>query len=159
MTPEYWKSIFHYDDFTGKLHWVKASKTTKAGDSVKTINKKGYVQFGHKGKCYLAHRIIWAIVYGEYPKHYIDHIDGNPSNNKLDNLRDATSAINQQNFRKASKRSKTGLLGVSSARPGKYFASIRANGKYYYLGWYSDPQEAHEAYLKAKRVLHEGNTL
>ncbi len=64
-----------------------------------------------------------------------------------------------QNIRRATARNHTGFLGVGMHVCGKYQARIRVNGKLIRIGFYESPQEAHEAYVAAKRKLHEGCTL
>jgi len=96
--------------------------------------------------------------YGKYPSKDLDHINGNKSDNCIDNLREVTHRVNIQNEKKARVNSKTGLLGVSP-QGDKYQAQIITNGKVKYLGIYETPEEGHQVYLSAKRELHEGNTL
>jgi hypothetical protein len=107
---------------------------------------------------YLEHRVIWLWVTGEWPLHGIDHIDGVKDNNRWANLRDVSPSVNSQNTKRAKAGSSTGLLGVT--RMGSRFqAKIMTRGKMAYLGTFATGQLAHEAYLAAKRELHEGNTL
>jgi hypothetical protein len=79
----------------------------------------------------------------------IDHIDGNPSNNKLDNLRDVSHSVNLQNRKSATRKNKTGFLGVVK-RKNKYAAHITKNGKQVYLGLFDTPELAHKAYKENK---------
>lgn len=120
--------------------------------------------------CHLV--ILWHT--GEFPEKgmEVDHIDGNPMNNRIDNLRVVSSLLNRQNLHECTKRSKTGFLGVikndrMKSRP--YQAQIRAaldtdSGKagahsHIRLGYFKTPEEAHAAYLEAKRKLHAGCTI
>ena len=119
----------------------------------------GYCKIMLDGRRYSAHRLAWMHVHGDWPTHNIDHIDGNPLNNRIENLRDATIAINTQNQRIAQRRNKTGFLGVSKHKCGKFIASILVNGERQYLGIHDTAQDAHCAYLKAKRDLHPGCTI
>lgn len=89
---------------------------------------------------------------------YVDHIDGDGLNNAWVNLRDVSPAVNMQNRKCATRASKHQLLGVTENHK-RFLAQIMVNKKYQYIGTYDTPREAHEAYLKAKRELHEGNTL
>lgn len=106
-----------------------------------------------------AHRLAWALFYRKWPENELDHIDGDPSNNKIENLRDVTRKVNAQNRRKALKNSKTGFLGVSKTKDGKYTATIKVDSKYVHLGTFSNPVSAHRVYLQAKRKYHEGCTI
>ena len=87
----------------------------------------------------------------------IDHINGNPLDNRWANLRLCTRSENMQNQAHARGNSKTGLLGVSVAcgSPGRWFSRIRIpGGKVKFLGCYKSPEEAHAAYLAAKAEIH-----
>jgi hypothetical protein len=96
--------------------------------------------------------------HGEMPSEHIDHIDGNPSNNRIDNLRKASSAENAQNQRRARANNRLGLQGVH--RVGDRFrAVVHKDYIKHHLGYYATAEEAHEAYLSAKRQLHSFNTL
>ena len=110
--------------------------------------------FVHGSKRYFAHRAIWAMHHGPIPDGYVvDHIDGNPLNNRIENLRAVPPAINQRNLIRADHRNKSGLLGVhAKTRGGKtrYYARISINGKSVALGAYATPEEAASAYLDAR---------
>jgi len=96
--------------------------------------------------------------YGELPPKYIDHINGVRDDNRITNLRAVTAAGNAENRRRAQKNTASGFLGV--ARNGNNWqAYIRVNKKPTYLGTFKTPEEAHQAYLAAKRKLHATCTL
>jgi len=83
---------FHYDPETGDLTHKKGRFKGKVAGSV--LEQNGgyrYLCLGKGGKQHslLAHRVIWLLVHGEVPPEgmEIDHIDGNPENNRIDNLR------------------------------------------------------------------------
>lgn len=116
----------------------------------------GYFTIMLEGKRYSAHRLAWLHFYGVFPDHCIDHIDGNPRNNSIANLRDVTIAVNTQNQKTAQRSNKCGLLGVSKHKCGRFVSGLWVDGKSKYLGLYDTPEEAHEVYLKAKRALHPG---
>lgn len=107
---------------------------------------KGRVYLRFDGKLYLMHQIIWYMASGEWPL-YIDHIDGNPANNSLSNLRSCTNQQNQGNKVKYVTNT-SGYKGVS--KTGKsYKASIMVNYKSISLGTYATPEAAHAAYCAA----------
>ena len=112
------------------------------------------------GARHYAHRLAWLFATGEWPKETIDHINGDRGDNRIANLRDVPRRINCENQRKARSVNRVGLLGVSRAtgnRPGKpYTAFIGVRGKSVGLGYFPTAELAHEAYLAAKRRLHEG---
>lgn len=98
------------------------------------------------------------IVHGEYPTNDIDHINGNPSDNNISNLRHVTREVNMQNQRKPRSNNPTGFLGVVKRRDG-FISSITLRKKQRYLGTFATPELAHLAYVEAKRKLHDGCTL
>ncbi len=122
--------------------------------------RNGYVYVGFLGAQYRAHRLAWFVTHGRWPKDGIDHIDGNKQNNRISNLREADSLENNQNMRSARSTSKSGLLGAFfEASSGKWRSTIRVNGKNHNIGRFATAQEAHEAYVNAKRRLHATCTL
>jgi hypothetical protein len=107
----------------------------------------------------LAHRLAWFLVTGEWPKNTIDHINGNKSDNRWANLRDVAVQTNSQNERRARRNNRSGFLGVRKNRVGMYVAAIGIDYGKRHLGSFKTPEEAHAAYIAAKRLHHEGNTL
>lgn len=105
-------------------------------------------------KMYLAHRVAWAIHYGEWPKSDIDHIDGDKKNNRINNLRTALPAENLRN-KKKTKANKSGLKGVSwDASRGRWRAVIAKNGRQKFLGYFDDIEHGHAAYVAASASMH-----
>jgi hypothetical protein len=99
-------------------------------------------------------------MYGKWPEHVIDHIDGNKLNNRIANLRDVRLAENSQNRIRANRTAKsTGVLGVTLTRSGTFRAQLRLSGEVFYLGQYKSPEEAHQVYLQRKREMHKGCTI
>ena len=152
--------LFGYDVETGFICWKAArGKKIKAGQPAGTISKKGYLKIAitiDKKYCvFQAHRLIWYITTGVDPMDkQIDHIDGNPLNNKISNLRLATNAENQRN-KPANQNNSSGFKGVSYKKSHKrWCASIGFNGKKFCLGFFDTPELAHMAYCKAAAELH-----
>src|SRR5690348_14306740 len=115
------RAMLNYDPETGLFTWRHTGKGRKA-----TVgsNSHGYVSIRltvrGKKKGYLAHRLAWFYTYGEWPKNLIDHIDMNPANNAISNLREATHSTNKAN-RRAPANNSTGFKGVSFNKAyGKY---------------------------------------
>ncbi len=162
LTAERLRELIHYDADTGVFtRRVKLCNRVHVGDVAGSIMKNGYWRLRVDVNQYRLHRLAWLYVYGTWPTKFIDHIDGDPSNNRITNLREATNAENMQNVRRAQIKNKsTGLLGVTFDKSrGKFSANITINGKTRKLGRYSTAQEAHQAYLTAKRELHPFSTL
>lgn len=131
----------------------------QAGDVAGYQNHHGYVSIGVDSRSYSAHRLVWMYVYGEMPGGQIDHINGCRSDNRLANLRDVTPGENLQNQRSPRSNNKSGLLGVTKYH-NRWRATIKPPGKpTKYIGLYASKEEAHAAYLTAKRLHHKGNTL
>jgi uncharacterized Fe-S cluster-containing protein len=147
-----------YDAETGELFWNdKAAPKVKNKPAI-AKNYQGYIYLKVRGKMILGHRIAWFKHYGSFPIGVIDHINGNILDNRIANLRDIPQSVNMQNQRKAMVDNKTGLLGVSQ-KGKKYRAQITINQVKKYLGYFDTPELAHQAYLIAKRNLHQGCTL
>jgi hypothetical protein len=160
LTPELVRSLIKYEPDTGHLiRLVTTSARARAGAVAGTKNGR-YVYVRVGGNIVLAHRLAWLWMTGMWPEHEIDHKNGNGRDNRWENLRDVTSAVNKQNQRIA--RSSTGLLGVSKRR-GKYnktyVAHIQVDRRNIYLGDFRTPEEAHAAYIEAKRKWHPGGML
>lgn len=131
----------------------------KIGDIIKTKDSNGYIVFGFKGKLSKAHRFIFYCYHGILYE-FIDHKDTIKDNNWISNLRGATKLQNQQNRKTAQSSNTTGFLGVSFSKVrGKYVAMIRINGINTNLGAFYTPEEAHQAYVTAKRIHHEFCTI
>lgn len=164
MNQEQLKSVLHYDAPTGVFRWRHGGKS-HAGKRLPwavagTPHNFGYIVIGINRKRYLAHRLAWLYVYGEMPSKVIDHKNGNRDDNRIENLRDVSHQINCQNQRGVGSRNTSGYLGVSWRKDKNVWrASINVNGRMKSLGVYKTPEEAHKAFLAAKRQLHEGNTL
>jgi hypothetical protein len=92
------------------------------------------------------------------PPRPIDHINGDPSDNRISNLRDVSRTENQENQRRAQRHNKVGLLGVSPNGKG-FISRIKVAGRKVNLGTFPTPEIAHAVYVKAKRYLHAGCTL
>ena len=146
------RTFIFYDLATGDFFWRKNHYRAKMGQLAGFRRKDGYLLITINQQTYRAHRLAWLYVYGEHPKGEIDHINGDPSDNRIVNLRVATRSQNTANIRKKC-NSGNKLKGVTPARDGvRYKAQIRINGKNTYLGTYSNEEEAHAAYMLAARA-------
>jgi hypothetical protein len=160
ITQDELKACLNYNPNTGEFHWkVKPCKRFPAGMKA-GAKVNGYIRIKIKDKAYGAHRLAWLYVHGEHPEHQIDHINGNPSDNRITNLRKATQFENAQNRRKPQKNNPHGMLGITYDPHKKLWkARIGINGKRKYIGKYKSQEEAAQAYIDAKRLLHPFNTL
>lgn len=162
MTADEARALFTYDPATGGLRWrVRAARCVTVGDDAGSIKQDGYRSVTFRRKTYPAHRIAWAITYGEWPANILDHINGDRQDNRIANLRLADVALNAQNQRRAHRGNlSSGILGVHYyRRTGRWRATICVNGKNQYLGYYATAEEAQAVYIAAKRRLHGGCTV
>ena len=157
-TAEIVRSLLIYDQDTGFFFWkinrrAGAKSKDKAGHLIK---HSGYINIRINGKGYMAHRLAWLHVYGHWPELEIDHIDGVRTNNAMSNLRNVSRIVNCQNLRSAPTRNvNSGLLGVYPNGK-KWRARITVLKKPISLGTFDFKEQAHAAYLSAKRIHHEG---
>jgi hypothetical protein len=144
VSVEQLRALLEYDPSTGILRWkVTRGGSARCGDTAGVTQATGYVVIMVSGKNYLAHRLAWAIVHGEWPTIYIDHIDGDRANNRIANFRLATRAQNGRN------KPARGYSFVPKHR--RYRAVIQVNGKNIHLGSFMEPAKAHAAYLAATK--------
>jgi HNH endonuclease len=145
------KELLDYDPATGIFTWRvrKANRLAKGTTAGSVWNNR--IRIKIDGHSYLAHRLAWFLVYQEWPKQDVDHINGNSLDNRLCNLRDVSRAVNVRNVASARNSSRTRLLGASPHK-NKYQSSIMIDGVRRYLGLFDTPEAANEAYVKAKRA-------
>ena len=166
----YLRECFTLDDATGKLFWrqrpVEHFKTLRdcnawntrfAGREAGGLDRQGYVRLGlvvnGSKKRIKAHRVIYALLNGEWPPHTIDHWNRDRADNRPDNLKPASFLEQQQN--RSMQSNTSGLRGVSwSKRARRWQAQIAANRKNIHLGYFEDLALAHAAYLAAKAAHH-----
>lgn len=166
LTAERLRSLLNYDAATGVFTWrfSRKGRPGKAGAQAGRVDERfGYRYIGIDRKRYGAHRLAWLYMTGELPVGEVDHIDGDRRNDRFVNLRDVSVRTNRENIRKARADNKsTGFLGVRINRKNgdaRYSARITVDGKEIRLGRFDTPEEAHEAYLAAKRAKHAGCTI
>ena len=135
----------------GKLIAKTNSKQRKVGTVIGTLTPKGYLLASVQGRLQRVHRLVFLYHHGYMPIQ-VDHIDGNRINNKIENLREATSSQNNQN-RKAT--SSSGIKGVVWHKQSKkWVASICVNRKSVHLGSFLSIEEAALVANKARQSAH-----
>lgn len=145
-------AVLRYDPASGNLCWKARGPRRRIGRIAGSAAYSGHIRVGLFGRPTMAHVLIWLLMTGEWPDREIDHIDGNPANNRWDNLRLATRFQNAKN-RKRGSNNTSGFKGVARWK-NKWKAEIMADGKSRYLGLYDTPQDAHRAYADAAHRLH-----
>ena len=151
--------LLRYDAASGKLFWLPRDETlcARSQDAVRfnkllagkealtSVDRCGYKHGFLLGRHCFAHRAAWAIAHGEWPT-VVDHVNGNPADNRLINLRNVSNAENSRNMRKATK-----TLGVRfCTRSQKWLARIRFNYRHIHIGYFSTEEEAIAARMSAQ---------
>jgi hypothetical protein len=149
-----WNDYFAYND--GKLYWKisrGASKISKEAGWV--MQTTGYRGVKIKGQLYMTHRVIYELLKGVIPVGFnIDHIDGNKLNNKIENLRLASTQENSFNRGKQSNNT-SGYKGVFWDKTNqKWKAQTRQKGRTKSLGYFKTPEEASKVYESYTKILH-----
>jgi hypothetical protein len=144
LTQERLKEVFSYDPESGNFTRVKPLRGCGLNEAGHL--NKGYLIIGVDRRGYSAHRLAFLYMTGSFPSKYVDHIDGNKSNNAWNNLREATQSQNQFNTR-VNTKSKTGLKGAYlHNHSGLYVARTKHEGKRILLGYFKTAIEAKQAY-------------
>lgn len=152
LTQSYVRELFNYDPITGKLTWKVLRQGARIGEEVGTLTPKGRVA-GIDSYRYRVSRIIWLWVYNYWPEgppnEVVDHIDLNPFNNRLNNLRLQTTKQNARN-RGVNINNVARTAGIKRHYE-KYMARITVDGKTIYLGLFPTLEEAVEARKQAEK--------
>ena len=151
LTQEEAIRLFDYNPETGDLTRLVNVSNTKAGDLIRSIDGMGYFRLSCNGHSYLAHRVIWLMVYGEFPLDQIDHINGIKKDNRIDNLRDVSRSENGRNSKKSIKNT-SGFIGVQyDKRRNNWYARAQdSDFNTKYLGSFANKSDAVNARLKAE---------
>lgn len=157
------RELVSYDPETGAFRRTDGRLLTGAASRnahVGWINGQGYHCLRVDRKEWLGHRLAWVLMAGELPTGEVDHRDGQRANNRWENLRDVAHRHNIENQRRPARSGSTGYLGVTLHKAsGLFHAQIKSHGKHISLGYFKRPEDAHAAYVEAKRLLHTGCTL
>jgi len=168
-SPEMLRKLVEYHPKTGYFFWKERRVTSRFVQSWNkkyagqrafiTDNGNGYLLGRVDGKHMYAHRAAWAISYGAWPTDQIDHINGEKTDNRIDNLREVTNAENSRNSKKYA-NNRTGATGVHWRKnKSKWTADIRVNYKVIHLGTFDTFEEAKRAReaANAKYGFHENH--
>lgn len=148
ITRERLKEALEYNIETGIFRWKIAPRGHSIGRVAVRNHGGGYIQIRIDGEVYLAHRLAWFYVHGEWPRQ-IDHINGIRDDNRIANLRLATQTQNNANSRKR-QHVTSHLKGVCwDKKKKKWRSSITFFGRHIFLGRFSTQEEAHGAYAAA----------
>lgn len=136
------RAVVHYDPETGLF-------TRSSGEPAGGPHNAGYVRIHVKGQRYLAHRLAWLYMTGEWPIQEIDHINGNRADNRWANLRDTDSVGNNRNRHDYQPNKGT----CYHAPTNKWNARIKVHGRHRSLGYFHSREDAHAAYVRAAREV------
>jgi hypothetical protein len=145
------KEYLEYNSEEGCIRWKVKYGKMPANSIAGYRAADGYIRIGFKGKKYLAHRLSWFLHYNCWPSDLIDHIDGNKSNNCIDNLRIATKSLNGYN--------RAEQHGVGKYRNNTWRAYMSHAGKQYHIGYFKSESEAIQAHKKFKEQFMSINNI
>ena len=156
LTAQRLRELLEYDPETGVFKWRIAKRgPARRGSQAGSVARDGYVLIGVDGRRYLAHRLAWLHVHGEWPRYEIDHVNGDRADNRLPNLRVATLRVNRSNRRPAQRNSATGVRGVDYlADRRQYRVRIGINGKRVHGGYHDTLEEAADAAIELRKKLY-----
>lgn len=153
------RELLEYDQNTGVFRWSENNNANKAGNVVGTKKPGGYTVIRVGGKIRYAHRLAWLHVYGVWPAKHLDHINRNPADNRIGNLREVTQSQNSQNKSHQSNNT-SGFRGVSWSKAlNKWVVRIWGNEKNLYIGAFDLIDCAVAAYATAAAEYHTHNPL
>lgn len=153
ITAEIVRGLLQYDPETGVFVWRVDRQANKLKGKVAGRMIGPYWSLNLFNRNHSAHRVAWLYVHGEWPKHQIDHINGDKTDNRIANLRDVTKSLNMHNIAAPRRDSASGLRGVGWHRSSqKWRAQLSVNGRRVHLGNFSTKEEAYEAYISAKNT-------
>jgi hypothetical protein len=152
------RTLLRVDETTGDLIWIGARRHGYNGKIAGRRSKSGYLGVGIGNQRIYAHRIVFALSHGHWPTGMVDHIDGDRTNNRPQNLRDVSPQQNLQNtLRPARAGTSSGLRGVGLIKSsGKWKAYIVVDRRMKTLGHFDTKEAAYAAYLAAKAKVHPG---
>jgi len=150
-TIERLRALFSYDPQTGVLTSKVDRPKRPVGSVIGTRSNHGALICRVDYKILYVHRIVWMLFYGREPIKFIDHINGNPADNRIANLREASVQENGWNAPGKNGR----LKGAHwSNWEQKWRSSINVNGTTHHLGWFDAKEDAAKAYEQASRKMH-----
>lgn len=152
-SPELLRKLLRYEPDTGRLFWREGTRqfSRQSSNGAGTLDSHGYYQIKISGRIYQVHRVCYAIHHGIWPNNHIDHINGDRTDNKIDNLRDITRSENMKNMKLKSNNS-SGFAGVHFDKLNKKWrAQIMVNGRWKHLGRFESIDDAVSARNAAEK--------
>jgi hypothetical protein len=152
LTQEYVRQLFDYVD--GVLYWrVARTKRLRVGDVAGYARACGRRTISIDGRLHYAHRLVYLYHFGTLPDE-LDHIDGNPGNNRVENLRSATRCQNQYNAG-LRRDNVSGIKGVHwYKQTNRWRAVVRVDGKHRSVGYFKSLADACAAVRAYREARH-----
>lgn len=158
MTFEYVNSILRLDPDTGELYWRKRLNSRRGADERAGSPSKSGGKYGkHRwlirihGRKYHRYRLVFLLFHGRWPTLTIDHINHDQLDDRPSNLREAT--VVQNLYHKPIRPRRLPLpAGVEQHRSGRFGGRIKKEGRFICLGTYDTAEEAHQAYMAARKT-------
>lgn len=149
--------LLRYDEVTGDLYWIERPGSNRfngarAGKVANHESRLGYMVVTIHRKHWMAHRIIWKLIYGDEPPE-VDHISGRRNDNRLRNLRASDRQANMRNLC-TRKDNSSGHIGVNQTSNGTWRAYINDGGRFKNLGHFKTYDEACQARITAQSRLN-----
>ncbi len=158
LTKERVEQLMSYNPMTGLFTWKRIEgrgHRELEGKVAGCLAPSGYIMLCIDRKLYRAHRVVFLLENGEFPKQPVDHINTIKNDNRRENLRLVTKQQNAFNSKPHSD-SKTGIKGVYwSSEKLKYKAQLYINGKHTHLGYFNTIEEASKV-VQAKQEEYHG---
>jgi hypothetical protein len=153
LTAERMRAVTHYNPHTGAFTWRVPRRKCAVGADAGSTTPGSYARVKIDYKLYLAHRLAWLYMTGEWPAHHVDHINHDKSDNRWSNLRAATAKQNNEN-RSRYTRSTSGFIGVDRYKDKFWRARICHHRKSITLGYFKTFEEACECRRAAEARLY-----
>ena len=149
-----WKErpIEHFKDLRAQASW----NSTNAGrPTAQSQTTHGYLRVSINKQRYFAHRVVFALINGFWPKQ-VDHANGIKTDNRICNLRACSQSENMMNRRARAKGTRSGVKGVNwCMHSKKWNARIYVNGRSTSFGYFSSVEEAAQAVSCARKQYHK----
>ena len=153
LTHERLKELLAYNPKTGKFYHRTTRGRGLMGLEAGSAIGDGYFRVRVDQTNYLTHRLAWFYVHGYLPENQIDHIDRDPGNNRIDNLREVSQVCNLRNCGNPVDNT-SGVKGVCRRRGRKWHVQIAVYGHRYHIGYFDDFDEAVCYRLAAEQCLN-----
>lgn len=144
--------LLYYDSDTGRFTWLVKRKGTRLDKQAGWMNPRKYRHIIIDQRMYFEHRLAWLYTYGCWPANQIDHINRDPSDNRICNLREATCSENRINAKRQVNNT-SGYKGVVfDNQCCRWRAQIKINGSTKHLGHFDNPKDAYKIYCHAAKT-------